>query len=444
MAEQITTKPYSTTFKHLVDLKAHVGKELGLTEWIEMTQERINNFADTTEDHQWIHIDPEMSAKYSPYKTTIAHGFLVLSLASKMTYDTYKVEDVSMGVNYGLDKVRFPNATPVGALIRGRVSLLDYKDIPGGAQYVVKVVFELKGQEKPACVAEFVARAYATPEGQEKPDFNIKPEAKSANGVAKKATDAVLYQKEKNIAIITLNRPDRYNAAGDEVAQGLLEALQKVRNDKEVKTVVLTGNGKGFCAGADLQGGPKTPEAARIFILTVYASIVREIMALPKLVIAAINGPVAGVGCAFAFACDFRVMAQSANIRYAFINIALGPDGGAGWLLTRLVGYPKALQIAVEGEKISAEACLEMGLTNKVVANDQLINEAKSWAHRLSEKAPYAIAITKQALQYAMTHSLQETTHFEADNQVAALGSADFREGVTAFFEKRKPKFTGK
>ncbi len=159
----MTDQAYNTVIPHLVDFKDYVGKELGLTEWIEITQERIDLFAKATEDYQWIHVNPEMSAQYSPYKKTVAHGFLVLSLASKFTYEAYQIGDITMGVNYGLDKVRFPNATPVDALLRGRVSLMECKDIPNGCRFKVKVAFELKGEEKPACVAEFLAQVYADP-----------------------------------------------------------------------------------------------------------------------------------------------------------------------------------------------------------------------------------------------------------------------------------------
>lgn len=155
-----TEKAYATHLDRLVDLEQHVGKELGLTEWHDISQQRINAFAEATEDFQWIHLDEERSAKESPYKTTIAHGFLVLSMASKMTYDTYSIADVKMGVNYGLDKVRFPNATPSGSKLRGRVSLMEYEAIEGGAKYKVSVVFEVEGQVKPSCVAEFLAIAY--------------------------------------------------------------------------------------------------------------------------------------------------------------------------------------------------------------------------------------------------------------------------------------------
>lgn len=155
--------PYGTSFEHLADLQQAVDQELGVTNWVDIDQEMINTFAKLTGDEQWIHVDKERSAQYSPYGTTVAHGFMVLSLASKFAYECVEVGDVVMGVNYGLNKVRFPNATPVGAQVRGRISLLDYEQIPGGARYVMKVVFELNGQEKPACVAEFVAQAYIQP-----------------------------------------------------------------------------------------------------------------------------------------------------------------------------------------------------------------------------------------------------------------------------------------
>ncbi len=159
-----TSENFATTFKNLSDMKEQVGKELGITEWFQITQERIDHFAQVTDDPQWIHTNPELATKYSPYKTTIAHGFLVLSLASKFAFETYHVEDVTMGINYGLDKVRFPNATPVGAFLRGRVSLLEFKEIPRGARYKLNIVFEIKGQKRPACVAEFIAVAFAEPD----------------------------------------------------------------------------------------------------------------------------------------------------------------------------------------------------------------------------------------------------------------------------------------
>ena len=152
--------PFKTTFNHLADMQAYIGKEIGLTDWLTIDQESINTFAKVTKDEQWIHIDVEKSKKYSPYKTTIAHGFFVLSLASHFAYESMAFKDVGMGVNYGLDKVRFVNATPVGSKIRGRIFLMDYEPKEGGAKYKMKLIMELEGQEKPACVAEWIGIAY--------------------------------------------------------------------------------------------------------------------------------------------------------------------------------------------------------------------------------------------------------------------------------------------
>ncbi len=161
--EQLSDKPYATEIKHLADLKNYVGKELGLSEWSTITQEQINTFGNVTGDNQWIHTDPEMAVKHSPYKKPIAHGFLILSLASKFCFETFKILDISMGLNYGLDKVRFVNAVVVDSSIRARISLLTVEEIQGGMRYKMKLVFEIKDQEKPACVAEFIAQAYADP-----------------------------------------------------------------------------------------------------------------------------------------------------------------------------------------------------------------------------------------------------------------------------------------
>ncbi len=152
-------QPFSTTFKQLSDIKKAIGQEVGLSKWMTITQESINTFAKVTEDEQWIHVDEGRSKKDSPYGTTIAHGFFVLSLVSKFSYELIRIEGVSMMLNYGLDKVRFPNATPANAELRARLSVMDYMEKPNGARYKMKMVFEIKGQEKPACVAEILGQA---------------------------------------------------------------------------------------------------------------------------------------------------------------------------------------------------------------------------------------------------------------------------------------------
>ena len=147
------------SFEHLADLAPLVGQEIALSDWITVDQHRINLFADATGDHQWIHLDAERAAK-GPFGTTIAHGFLTLSLLPEMAASAFEVRDTRMGVNYGLNRVRFPAPVPSGSRLRGRFKLLSYEPIEGGAQLVVEVTMEREGSPKPVCVAESVARRF--------------------------------------------------------------------------------------------------------------------------------------------------------------------------------------------------------------------------------------------------------------------------------------------
>lgn len=441
--EKSINKAYSTEVPQLSDLTHYLGKELGISNWMTITQDMIDSFATTTEDTQWIHIDPEKSAKYSPYKKTVAHGFLVLSLASKFCFETLKIKDIAMGVNYGLDKVRFMNATPVGALLRARVSLMEFSPFEGGAKYKLKLVFELKGEEKPACVAEFIAQAYANPNSKK---TSSAPKKVAPEKIESNNNESVLFEKEGDIGIITLNRPSRYNAVTDDVVNGITAAINIIRKDDDIRAVVITGAGKGFCAGADMAVfGQVTPEEGRAYITSTYQPLMRTLFTLRKPIIGAINGTAAGVGASLALACDFRIMSPNSALLYAFINIGLGPDGGGSWLLARQVGYSKALQIAVEGKKIMAKECLDLGLTNKLVQDDtDLLKTAKNWAHELAKLPTLAVGVTKEDMFYAMGHDLYDTIAYEAEKQVATFGSRDFSEGVNAFLEKRPAKFIGK
>ena len=256
---------------------------------------------------------------------------------------------------------------------------------------------------------------------------------------------AVLIEIQDSIAIITLNRPDRYNSVNQDLLDGFNESFSIVENDDSIRAVVLTGNGKGFCAGADMSTfGLITPEQSRDYIVEKYKPLMKRFLGLKKPIIGAINGTAAGVGAAFALACDFRVMSKESAILYAFINIGLGPDGGASWLLSRQVGYSKALEIASSGKKVLGEECLSLGLTNKLVDNSEILDSAKKWAFDLSKKATIAIGITKQDMIFSLDNNLYDTIEFEAKEQVAAFYSHDLKEGVNAFLEKRKAKFLGK
>lgn len=257
---------------------------------------------------------------------------------------------------------------------------------------------------------------------------------------------AVLFDISKGVATIILNRPDRYNAVNQDLMDGIMEGLEKCKEDENIRAVVVTGSGPGFCAGADMGvfGVEATPEERRDYIVEKYQPIMEQFFSLKKPIIGAINGTAAGVGAAFALACDFRVMSTRSSILYAFINIGLGPDGGASWLLSRQVGYSKALEIAVSGKKVTGEECLKLGLTNRLVDDENIVSEAQNWAKELSEKPTLAVGITKQDVFFSMNNDLNETIAFEAERQVLAFKSYDLKEGVTAFIEKREPKFLGK
>tara|TARA_B110000003_G_scaffold152808_2_gene153521 strand:- start:32725 stop:34059 length:1335 start_codon:yes stop_codon:yes gene_type:complete len=434
-------KAYSTEIQNLLELKNYIGKELGVSEWTTISQDQIDTFARTTDDNQWIHINPEMAKELSPYKKPIAHGFLILSLSSKFCYETVKLMDVGMGINYGLDKVRFMNATPVGSLVRARVSLISTKDVTGGLRYKMKLVFELKGQEKPACVAEFIALAYVDSSKKNKKSVPIN----NSQNLDELKSKSVLFKKEGDIAIVTLNRPEKYNAVNDNLVDGINKSIAKVQKDDSIRAIVITGAGKGFCSGADMNTfGNITPDEGRTYLTNTYGSLMRNLTTLKKPIIAAINGTAAGVGASIALACDFRVMSKNSGLLYAFINIGLGPDGGASWLLARQVGYSRALQIAVEGKKIKGEECLRLGLTNKLVEDGEIVASAIDWAHQIAKLPTLAVGITKEDMFHAMDNDLYSTIAYEAERQTAAFASHDLVEGVSAFLQKRKPKFIGK
>lgn len=248
------------------------------------------------------------------------------------------------------------------------------------------------------------------------------------------------------MGIVVLNRPQAYNAINPQLLSDFRDALATAKMDDETRVVVIHGGqAKGFCAGADIVGDNlQQPRQVRDHLNRDYGDVVRRLTEMDKPVIAAIHGSAAGAGLGFALGADFRIMADNANMRYAFINIALAPDAGSSWFLTRTVGYSKALEIATEGKKIFADECLRLNLTNKVVPKEQLFEKAMEWANRLAERPTLAFALTKKDIKYAMTHGLLDTIAYEAEQQVIGLSSMDHKEGGLAFLEKRKAKFVGK
>jgi 2-(1,2-epoxy-1,2-dihydrophenyl)acetyl-CoA isomerase len=259
--------------------------------------------------------------------------------------------------------------------------------------------------------------------------------------------DAVLYEStDDGVASITLNRPSTRNAINTALLEGLGECLRRAGDDAAVRAIVITGAGKGFCAGADLSELAALPEPEQVYdyILRHYQPVIGQICTIQKPVIAAINGVAAGAGASLALACDLRIMADDAALMQAFTNIGLVPDAGSTWFLTRLVGYSRAFEIAAEGERIGAPRCLELGLANRVVEAGSLGHEARQWAQRLAQRPTLALGLLKTALHQAQRLDLMDAIEYEARLQQRAVASEDHREGLAAFKEKRAPRFKGR
>ena len=256
----------------------------------------------------------------------------------------------------------------------------------------------------------------------------------------------VLYQVADGVATLTLNRPERRNAVTPGMLQALRDGVVAAGEDTTARAVLLMGAGKGFCAGQDLSifDGVPSPEAVRDVVLNYYRPLIESICRLEKPVIAAINGVAAGAGASLALACDLRIMAADASILMAFSNIGLVPDAGASWFLTRLVGYSRAYEIALTGERVPAQRCLELGLTNRVTATDALATEAQQWAQQIAQRPTVALGLTKRVMQQATVQDLAAIIAAEAELQAQATTTADHREGILAFAEKRVPRFTGR
>ncbi|MDX6258207.1 MAG: 2-(1,2-epoxy,2-dihydrophenyl)acetyl-CoA isomerase [Frankiales bacterium] len=259
-------------------------------------------------------------------------------------------------------------------------------------------------------------------------------------------SDTVLLARTGAVATITLNRPEALNACTVELKQALLHMLSSVRDDSAVRAVVLTGAGHGFCVGQDLHehGQLLAAGAESTTVRDHYNPITLALATMPKPVVAAVNGVAAGAGAAFAFACDFRLIADTATIRPAFIGLGLGPDSGASWTLQRLVGYGRATALLLLGESISPDHALEMGLVNAVVPADHLAAAAAELAARLAEGPTLALAATKQALAAAAAGSLADALAVEERLQGELGRTSDHFNATNAFLAKQTPGFEGR
>jgi 2-(1,2-epoxy-1,2-dihydrophenyl)acetyl-CoA isomerase len=254
----------------------------------------------------------------------------------------------------------------------------------------------------------------------------------------------VAYEERGRVAVITWNRPDALNTFTREMRVGFIDAMKKCADADHIRAVVITGAGRGFSAGADLNGLPPSGPAVASMLENEFGPGILAIAELPKPVIAAVNGFASGVGAAYVLACDMVVMGEKAFLQLPFAKIGLVPDGGLTWQFGQRLGSRLAFEFAISGERIPASRCIELGLANKAVAESELLNETFALAEKLADAPPIAVAGTKHLLRRAPSLDLAGAIREEGKIQSACIDSEDFREGVKAFFDKRAPKFTGR
>ena len=256
--------------------------------------------------------------------------------------------------------------------------------------------------------------------------------------------ETITTAREGDVLTITLNRPDRLNACPPDMADEIFAAIRDLDG---ARAVLITGAGRAFCSGADLAArGERSVgggEGAFTALGRHYNPMVMALASLPVPVIAAVNGPAAGIGCSIALAADFVVAGSSAYFLQAFVNIGLVPDGGSSWMLPRLVGKAQATRLMMLGEKIPAEEAERIGLIYKSVADEALMDEAKALAVKLAGGPTVALGEMKQTIRRGLEADFSTTLQYEAEAQRVAGNSKDAMEGGMAFLQKRKPEFKG-
>jgi 2-(1,2-epoxy-1,2-dihydrophenyl)acetyl-CoA isomerase len=257
----------------------------------------------------------------------------------------------------------------------------------------------------------------------------------------------LLESTENGITTLTLNRPDRLNALSPEMVLGLREALERLATDHAVGAIVITGAGRGWCAGGDVKAmegrGEQTVED-RIGWWRRAHNVPLLLRTIPKVVIAMINGPVAGAGLGLALACDLRIAGKAARFGTAFARIGFAGDYGGSWSLTRLVGTAKARELYYLADVIDADKAAELGIVNCVVADDQLHAETMALAQRIADGPRVALGYMKRNLLAAETEGFQTVLDLEAEHQARCAFTEDHKEAVAAFNEKRRPVFKGR
>jgi len=255
-------------------------------------------------------------------------------------------------------------------------------------------------------------------------------------------------ERADGIGRLTLSRPEALNALDKATGEEILDAVEHLRSDESVRVVVITGAGRAFSAGGDVKEMARSgAELSEAFFKQLLGTLNRSILAIaemPKPVLAAVNGIAAGLGFNLALAADIRVAARSAEFTQAFVKIGLIPDGGGTFFLPRLVGWARATELIMTARTVSSEEALRLGIVNEVVDDSEFATSVDAWAHRLAAAPTAALGRVKQLLAHSLTADLKSQLRFEREMQMASGRTADFREGVTAFVEKRAPRFTGK
>ncbi|MEU8757951.1 enoyl-CoA hydratase-related protein [Streptomyces sp. NPDC048659] len=260
----------------------------------------------------------------------------------------------------------------------------------------------------------------------------------------------VLHAVANGVAWITLNRPEAMNAVTWDQRERIIALLADASADPAVRAVVITATGRGFCAGADLRGGPAAPAGERVqgdvarMIRRGAQRFITAVMDCEKPVIAAVNGTAAGIGAHLAFACDLVLAADSAKFVEVFARRGIVPDGGGAYLLTRLIGPQRAKELMFFGDAVPAEQARELGLVNRVVPADELEKTALEWAERLAQGPTRALALTKRLVNASLDGDRAAAFAAEADAQELCMTTRDAQEGVAAFVERRTPAYEGR
>lgn len=256
--------------------------------------------------------------------------------------------------------------------------------------------------------------------------------------------ETLLVESRDGVRVITLNRPEVLNAISAQLGTELLDALRDAERAAEARCVLLTGAGRGFCAGADLREQAPGQTSVGDLLRTRYNEIVLRMRTMEKPVIAAVNGVAAGAGCNLALAADVRVASDRASFIEAFARVGLIPDSGGTWLLPRLVGTGRALEMMFFAEPVDAAAAERLGLVNQVVPNDDLMPRALEWAARLAAGPTRTYGLIKRGVNRATSTTLVDSLEYEAQLQEIASRTEDHREGVAAFLAKRPPNYKGR